>query len=419
MNDAKSTIILLACCCIILTTAPSASADFVGVTTVIKDDPDTDFQCTQGNGAFVPGPLTVCNVYAKFDDPTDRLLSVGNADLQVYNGAKPDVFFQHPLGSRYPPPCLDIPDSPDLICDSFVAFGPKCYYDSWEFSTDGDFDASKFAFNGHIVGGWHSVDPDNGQGDAGTWPDLQVLFLQSSVAQGLSLSGDIDVFWKDDATGDIFAEQDLPIECVAVGGCQDPEDCDDGNACTEDSCDSGSCVNIPNDALCDDGVRCTVDVCNAASGCENTPENANCDDGNSCTTDTCDADVGCLNQNVDCDDGNECTDDGCDPNIGCVHLPNDNICDDGNKCTFNDHCGEDGCVHGTPVQCPKGQVCDPAIGECVEGDDPCECVNGKVTLCHIPPGNPANTRTIRVGCAARDKHLAHGDFCGPCVDGAG
>ena len=134
-------------------------------------------------------------VEGKFDDPTDRLLSVGNADLQVYNGAKPDVFFQHPLiPSAYPPACLDILEFPDLICDSFVAFGPKCYYVSWEFSTDGDFNPSEFAFNGRIVGGWHSSVPDNGQGDAGTWPDLQVLFLQSSVAQGLSLSGDIDVF---------------------------------------------------------------------------------------------------------------------------------------------------------------------------------------------------------------------------------
>ncbi|MCH8053115.1 MAG: right-handed parallel beta-helix repeat-containing protein [Planctomycetes bacterium] len=46
--------------------------------------------------------------------------------------------------------------------------------------------------------------------------------------------------------------------------------------------------------------------------------------------------------------------------------------------------------------------------------DPCECVNGRVTLCHIPPGNLANARTITVGCAAGDRHLAHGDVCGPC-----
>ena len=79
MNNAKSTITLLACCCIILTTAPSASADFVGVTTVIKDDPDTVAQCNSGAGAFnfVFSPLAICNVFAAFDNPDDALLSVG------------------------------------------------------------------------------------------------------------------------------------------------------------------------------------------------------------------------------------------------------------------------------------------------------------------------------------------------------
>ena len=397
MKNWNRVITLATCCGICLAMVPSASADFVGVTTVIKDDPDTEFLCTEANGVNVPGPLTVCNVYAVFDDPDNVLLSVGNADLQVFNGANPDVFFQHPFNfnGSTSPDCDFIPVFPDLICDSFVTIGFKCGPPPPEEDgtyPDGDFQAGEFQSNGHVVGGWFDLYPSEGQGVAGNYPDLQVLFLQSSVLVGLGLSGDIDIFWRVSYPGgDIFAEVDVPIECVAIGGCQSPEDCDDGDACTddgcdsdtgcthedvdcdddipctEDSCDSGSgCVNIPNDALCDDDVRCTVDVCSAASGCGNTPDNANCDDGNSCTTDTCDADVGCLNQNVDCDDGNECTDDGCDPDIGCVHLPNDNECDDGDACTENDQCGEDGCVHGTPVQCPTGQVCDPAIGECVD-----------------------------------------------------
>ena len=253
--------------CILLITT-STSADFVGVTTVIKDDPDTNFLCTQGNGDFVPGPLTVCNVFAVFDNPDDVLLSVGAADLQVYSGQSPDVFYQHPFNSTaLSPACASIPISPDLICDSFVTIGLKCGPrppDGDDTKTCSDFDAGEFSTNGHIVGGWINASPLNGQGDAGTWPDLKVLFLQSSVAQGLSLSGDIHIFWKDDATGEIFEEPDLPIECVAVD------------------------------------------------------------------------------------------------------------------------------------------------------QDPCECENGRVTLCHIPPGNLANGRTITVGCAAGDRHLAHGDACGPC-----
>jgi len=38
----------------------------------------------------------------------------------------------------------------------------------------------------------------------------------------------------------------------------------------------------------------------------------------------------------------------------------------------------------------------------------------KVTICHIPPGNPANAHTITVGGPAVYAHLAHGDIEEPC-----
>ncbi len=40
--------------------------------------------------------------------------------------------------------------------------------------------------------------------------------------------------------------------------------------------------------------------------------------------------------------------------------------------------------------------------------------SNRVTLCHIPPGNPANAHTITVGEPAVRAHLAHGDYLGPC-----
>ena len=49
--------------------------------------------------------------------------------------------------------------------------------------------------------------------------------------------------------------------------------CDDGNACTLDSCDSspgGGCVYAPNP--CDDNDPCTTDSCDALTQeCENVP----------------------------------------------------------------------------------------------------------------------------------------------------
>lgn len=38
----------------------------------------------------------------------------------------------------------------------------------------------------------------------------------------------------------------------------------------------------------------------------------------------------------------------------------------------------------------------------------------RVTICHIPPGNPSKAHTITVSSAALEAHLAHGDVRGPC-----
>lgn len=51
----------------------------------------------------------------------------------------------------------------------------------------------------------------------------------------------------------------------------------------------------------------------------------------------------------------------------------------------------------------------PGIETCPDEDG-----DGLVTICHRPPGNPDNARTITVGINASAAHLAHGDCCGPC-----
>jgi len=51
-------------------------------------------------------------------------------------------------------------------------------------------------------------------------------------------------------------------------------------------------------------------------------------------------------------------------------------------------------------------------------DDP----DGKVTICHIPPGNPENAHEITVSVSAVPAHLAHGDrlfTCGGEGEGEG
>jgi len=56
---------------------------------------------------------------------------------------------------------------------------------------------------------------------------------------------------------------------------------------------------------------------------------------------------------------------------------------------------------GCSVNSPDPRACDPADTK-------------KTTVCHIPPGNPANAHTICVGNAAVPAHLDHGDFVGTC-----
>ena len=62
----------------------------------------------------------------------------------------------------------------------------------------------------------------------------------------------------------------------------------------------------------------------------------------------------------------ECLVDWCNPCEGACECVYDNgaACDDGNPCTVDDTC-LNGVCDGVPKECPPGQVCDPATGECV------------------------------------------------------
>ncbi len=42
----------------------------------------------------------------------------------------------------------------------------------------------------------------------------------------------------------------------------------------------------------------------------------------------------------------------------------------------------------------------------------------KVTVCHVPPGNPDNAHDITISPRALDAHLAHGDRVGSCASAA-
>jgi hypothetical protein len=57
---------------------------------------------------------------------------------------------------------------------------------------------------------------------------------------------------------------------------------------------------------------------------------------------------------------------------------------------------------------------DEDVGSAVSSVHKAKGGNDKVTICHIPPGNPSNAHTISVGASAVKAHLDHGDNMGDC-----
>ncbi len=115
-----------------------------------------------------------------------------------------------------------------------------------------------------------------------------------------------------------------------TAGCAGPSDCDDGNPCTDDSCNTGSCVHTNNTGGCSDGNACTLgDTCSGGSCHSGFP--------------------------VSCMPIDQCHLAGvCNPATGICSNPNKvdtTSCSDGNPCTTGDVCMA-GVCGGTPVPAP-------------------------------------------------------------------
>ena len=212
--------------------------------------------------------------------------------------------------------------------------------------------------------------------------------------------------------------------------CDKPEDCE--NKCVDNTWKQGtcldSCICSYTETNCDDGNVCTTDSCDSVLGCQHTPipncciTNDDCDDSDACTNDVCESNV-CKHTTVTCDDSVGCTDDTCDTIKGCIYEPDDSKCPtdtacmdyfcdatkdcqakysplstpceaDGDLCTI-DHCdGAGSCTLLDNVdcsdlddQCQEG-VCNPSDGECYPDyskfplSTPCEFDGDLCTIDH-------------------------------------
>ena len=166
--------------------------------------------------------------------------------------------------------------------------------------------------------------------------------------------------------------------CDSKGKCGHPSTssfCDDGEPCTSgEACQKGQCTG-GKPPLCEDDNPCTADSCAKGKGCVHTPKDGTCNAQGaggatgSCQIGVCQQGTCALSAVGDCSDGNPCTADSCDKDKGeCSHAKaaDGSACDDGDACTGNDACKSASC-QGKATNCGDGNpcttdACDPSLG---------------------------------------------------------
>ena len=227
---------------------------------------------------------------------------------------------------------------------------------------------------------------------------------------------------------------------ATTAGCV-PASCDDGNPCTADACNSGTCVNLNYTVACDDGNPCTAsDTCSAGacqSGaniceCQVDSDCASKSGGNLCVgTYTCDksgAAPACklvAGSAVTCSSAGDstCSTNQCIPATGLcamVAATDGATCSDGSLCTTADAC--QGGVCTGPGVCDDNDLCTDDVcdltGNCTHALNSAPCSDGNActtgdkcydgncfgsddTVC-VDDGNPCTSNLCDVdnGCGA-------------------
>lgn len=210
------------------------------------------------------------------------------------------------------------------------------------------------------------------------------------------------------------------------GACEADRDCDDGVACTLDSCTDGECERRAEDSLCDDSNPCTVGSCDADDGCsfEGLADGSDCRNSAN-TPGTCqdgDCQVECE-EDADCDDGVECTVDSCDPATATCRnpMPDDGACDDSNDCTVDSCDATDGCGNAmvdNGTACVdemdvEGQCLDSAcVTDCQTQEDCDDGVDCTTDACNSTTGECVNTPN---NGACLDAFACTNNVCDPTI----
>ena len=251
------------------------------------------------------------------------------------------------------------------------------------------------------------LDPSTGQLTTISSEPLQLPI--SGIAFSVGGQADADRDGSGDACDACPLDPDNP--------CASSSDCDDGNACTVDTCGGegavcggagDGCQHAPaaaGTACGGAGAECVIpDTCDNAGLCVEggfRPEGTACGNG---AASACDAPDSCTATGV------------CAPN----HLPAGAACEDMDACTVGEMCETDGsCRAASQLDCDDGDACtadscDGALG----------CVNAFADT--TPPAIDAGLSTVPSGSAGRGRgpeglivHLGATDNCDPDPDVTG
>jgi Tol biopolymer transport system component len=121
------------------------------------------------------------------------------------------------------------------------------------------------------------------------------------------------------------------------------------------------------------------------------------------------ADDGGTTDDTGADDGD---DDGGNEKVTICHIPPGNP-EAAHTITISVNALDAHLAHGDVEGGCTGEGDDGGDGGDDQGAD--DGGNEKVTICHVPPGNPENAHTITISVSALDAHLAHGDYEGACA----
>ncbi|MBM4342127.1 MAG: hypothetical protein FJ100_01975 [Deltaproteobacteria bacterium] len=238
-----------------------------------------------------------------------------------------------------------------------------------------DLDGGNAAETDPDVGGVPDGDPAADLGTDAASPPVEDA---DSVGQGPEANEEKDA-----------AGPDASKPCTA-----DPE-CDDGSACTTDTCTAEGCAYQPKN--CDDGLPCTADGCDKTTG--------NCK--HKTLAETCAIEGACYAA-AEAQPVNPCK--VCDPTASQSAWSDQSgaACDDGNLCTGKDQCNAGTCVGEAKPGCCKADAdcavadvcstanCDVATGTCQVTPKAGCCVDGP---CCDPATHQPKTAGAACGAA--------------------